>query len=73
MPLISIQVTEDIATKIKFMAESGVFAIEKGSATLNFVDKKLLTIKTEIYSHASLSTVNSNSHEVHGIVVKQTV
>lgn len=52
MPLISIEVTPDIAQKIRFMAESGVFALKTGNITLNFHEGELKTIKTEMYSYA---------------------
>lgn len=60
MNLISIEVTPDIASKIRFMAEEGVFALEKGSATLHFEGGKLLTIKTERYSHSRSYPQNEN-------------
>lgn len=55
--LITIEVTPDIATKIRFMAESGVFAIQNGSATIHFKEGVAKTIKSELYTYApSLST-----------------
>lgn len=60
MPLITIQVTEDIAAKIRFMADAGIFAIAKGSATLNFSDNNLLSVKTEIYSYPLIHEVDMN-------------
>ena len=51
MPLISLEVTPDIAAKIRAMAEAGVFAINKGSATLNFLEGELKSVKTEVYSY----------------------
>ena len=53
MPLISLEVTPDIAAKIRAMAEAGVFAINKGSATINFLNGELKSVKTEIYSYPS--------------------
>lgn len=50
-PLIKIEVTPDIAAKIRFMAESGVFALKKGMVTLNFDASELKSIKTEIYTY----------------------
>lgn len=50
MPTITIEVTPDIAAKIRGMADSGVFAIIKGSATLNFVNGVLKIVKTEVYT-----------------------
>lgn len=52
--MISLQVPEAIATKIRFMAESGVFAIETGNASLNFLNGKLKSIKTEMMSYPHL-------------------
>ena len=49
--LVTIEVTEDIAGKIRFMAESGIFAIKKGNATLNFDAGELKSIKTELFSY----------------------
>lgn len=49
--LVTIQVTEDIAAKIRFMAESGVFAITTGNASLNFHNGMLKSIKTEMMSY----------------------
>lgn len=49
--LISLQITEDIAIKIRGMAEAGVFSIETGNAVLSFKDGKLKSIKTEMYSY----------------------
>lgn len=49
--LIKIEVTPDIAAKIRFLAESGIFAINTGNATLNFKDGIIKSIKTELYSY----------------------
>lgn len=49
--LITLEVTPDIASKIRFMAESGVFAIDTGNASLNFQGGKMKSIKTERYSY----------------------
>lgn len=49
--LIKIEVTPDIAAKIRFLAESGIFAINTGNATLNFKDGLIKSIKTELYSY----------------------
>lgn len=51
MPLISLQVSEDIATKIRFLAESGVFAMDTGNVSLNFSKGELKSIKTERYCY----------------------
>ena len=53
IPLISIDLTPDIATKLRFMVESGVFDIRGGSATLMFDPSgKLKSIKRELYTHS---------------------
>jgi capsule polysaccharide export protein KpsE/RkpR len=36
IPLISIEVTPDIATKIRFLGESGFFSMRRGKVTVNF-------------------------------------
>lgn len=52
IPLIPIEVTPDIATKIRFMVESGVFDIRGGNATLSFDPKgNLKSIKRELFSY----------------------
>lgn len=56
MPLITIEVTPDIAAKIRFLAESGVFSIQNGSASLNFHEGQLKSVKTEITLHAPTFT-----------------
>lgn len=50
--LTTIEVTDDIAAKIRFLAESGVFAIKTGNAVLNFHEGELKTIKTEFFTYA---------------------
>lgn len=52
MPLISIQVTPDIAAKIRFLAESGVFAVKTGNVSLAFKEGHLGTIKTELFTYS---------------------
>lgn len=52
MPTITIEVTVDIAEKIRFMAESGVFAIKTGNASCNFLNGRLKTVKTEHISYS---------------------
>lgn len=51
MPTISIEVTPDIALKIRGMAEAGLFAIDTGNATLSFKDGVLKSIKSELYTY----------------------
>ncbi len=54
IPLIKIEVTPDIALKLKFLSESGVFDIRGGSATLMFDPAgNLKSIKRELYTHNS--------------------
>lgn len=50
--LIKIEVTPDIAIKIRLMADAGLFAIKSGNATCNFTNGILKTIKTELYTYA---------------------
>lgn len=50
--LITIEVTADIAAKIRLMAESGMFAIKTGSAQCNFLNGELKSIKTELLTYA---------------------
>lgn len=51
IPLISIEVTPDIASKIRACAEAGVFSIRTGNATLNFLNGNIKSIKTEFFSY----------------------
>lgn len=51
VPLISIEVTPDIATKIRLLAESGFFAIKTGNAQCSFIRNELKSIKTEIFTY----------------------
>lgn len=50
--LVAIEITEQVAAQIRFIAESGVFDISTGTATLNFKDGQLLTIKRELFTYA---------------------
>lgn len=50
--LIKIEVTPDIAFKIRLMAESGLFAIKTGNAQCNFINGELKSIKTELYTYS---------------------
>lgn len=59
IPLITVQITPDIAAKLLFMSESGLFSIQKGNATLNFDAGQLKSIKTELYSYPHLGSVDS--------------
>lgn len=59
--LITLEVTPDIAAKIRFMAESGVFALDTGNASLNFLKGELKSIKTERFTYPQhLSTPVDN-------------
>ena len=51
IPLITIEVTPDIAKKIRDCAEAGVFGIRTGNATINFHEGIIKSIKTEFYSY----------------------
>lgn len=60
IPLIAIEVTPDIAKTIRFMAESGIFALKGASATLNFAPNgELKTVKTEHFFYAPKGVDNS--------------
>lgn len=61
IPLITIQVTPDVGSKIRFMAESGVFAIKTGNVSLNFHEGVLKSIKTEIFTYATVDNLHTNS------------
>lgn len=52
--LIKIEVTPDIAAKIRFLAESGVFAIKTGNATINFHKGDIKSIKTDFFYYPQL-------------------
>lgn len=57
-PLISIELTPDIAVKLRFMVESGVFDIRDGSATLHFAaNGKLNKIERKLYTVAPQETI----------------
>ncbi len=51
MPTVTIEVTPDIAAKIRLMAEAGVFALATGNATLNFHNGLLKSVKTEQFTY----------------------
>ncbi len=59
VPLITIEVTPDIALKIRGMAEAGVFAIQTGNASINFHEGSIKSIKTEIMSYPSATSTAS--------------
>lgn len=49
MPTITIEVTPDIAAKIRAMAEAGVFSIKTGNAAVNFHEGTIKSIKTDFF------------------------
>ncbi len=50
IPLVSIEVTPDVAVKLRFIAESGVFDMRGGNAILSFSPAgELKTIKKEVF------------------------
>lgn len=52
VPLVNLDVTPDIASKLRFMVSSGVFDMRGGSVTLNFAPNgELKSIKKEIFIH----------------------
>lgn len=54
IPLISIEVTPDIAGKLRFMVEAGVFDMRGGNATLSFAPNgDLKSIKRELFTYAN--------------------
>lgn len=51
--LIPVELTPDVAIKLRFMMESGVFDLRGASATLNFAPNgELKSIKTETFKYA---------------------
>ena len=54
-PLITIEVTPDIARKIRALAEAGVFAIKTGNAQINCLEGEFKSIKTEYFHYPKLS------------------
>lgn len=54
VPLISVELTPDIAAKMRFMVESGVFDMRGGSVTLNFAPNgELKSIKKELFYYTA--------------------
>lgn len=72
--LVTIEVTPDIAAKIRLLAESGCFAINTGNATLNFHKGQLKSVKTEVYTYSQeLSPqMDSDSLKLHDTLVVKT-
>lgn len=60
--LIKIEVSEDIATKIRAMAEQGIFTIDTGSAEVHFKDGNLLKIITHRTSYPL------SSQDIHTLI-----
>lgn len=60
VPLITMEVTTDIAYKIRFMAESGVFGMDTGNVSLNIKDGKIMSIKSEIFRYPQSSSFDSS-------------
>lgn len=56
--LIAIELTPDIAAKIRFMAESGVFGVKTGNVILNFHEGAIKSIKTEIFSYPQSQNID---------------
>ena len=50
-PTVTIEVTPDIALKIRQMADLGVFSLITGTLTLHFLKGELKSGKTEITTH----------------------
>jgi len=52
IPLIPVELTPDVAIKLRFMMESGVFDVKGGNVVLSFdANGQLKTIKRELFSH----------------------
>lgn len=55
IPLIKLEVTPDIAVKLRFMMTEGIFDIRGGNVTLNFAPNgELKSIKKELFSYAGV-------------------
>jgi hypothetical protein len=48
---ITMEIDVHVAEALRFMSESGVFDIDTGSVTLHFKDKRLLSIKRELFTY----------------------
>ena len=69
--LIKIEVTEDIAAKIRAMAEAGIFSIKTGNASLNFHEGALKSIKTEFMTYPLSPSLHPIDSPEVGIILKQ--
>lgn len=55
IPLVKIEVTPDVAIKIRFLAESGLFDMRGANAILSFDERgNLKTIKKETFFYAKV-------------------
>lgn len=53
IPLIPVELTPDVAIKLRLMMESGIFDLRGGNATLNFAPNgELKSIKKELFYYA---------------------
>lgn len=53
IPLIKVELTPDIAVKLRFMMEAGIFDIRGGNAVLSFdATGHLKSIKRELFTYA---------------------
>ena len=70
--LIRVEVTPDIALKIRQLAEEGVFTLTKGNVVINIDNGEFLTLKVERISHPKkLSTVSDIASNIaHDNMVK---
>lgn len=50
--LVAIEITPETASKIRLMADAGIFDMVTGNATLSFLDGNLKTVKTERFTYA---------------------
>ena len=57
--MVGIEVTPEIAQMIRFMAESNVFGIATGSATIHFSESKITTIEVKQYTYAKSYPLSS--------------
>lgn len=59
VPLIPVELTPDIAIKLRFMIESGIFDIRGGNAVLSFAPNgELKSIKKEQFIYSSKISVD---------------
>lgn len=58
--LIKIEVTADIASKIRACAEAGVFSINTGNFQVNIANGIIKSIKTELYTYPDNGNLNGD-------------